>query len=102
MIHKFDYGDAVRVIRNVRNDGTFPGEKIGNLLIRRGSIGYVRDIGTFLQDLIIYTVHFIDAEKVIGCREEELIGSNEPWIETRFESRERVCSALPLCVNGEV
>ncbi len=102
MIHKFDYGDAVRVIRNVRNDGTFPGEKTGNLLIRRGSVGCVRDIGTFLQDQIIYTVHFLDADKVVGCREEELIGCDEPWIETRFESRERVCSVLPLSVHGEV
>lgn len=102
MMHRFDYGDAVRVTRNVRNDGTFPGEKTGNLLVRRGSIGYVRDIGTFLQDQIIYTVHFLDAERVVGCREEELIGSDEPWIETRFESRERVQSTLPLAVKGEV
>lgn len=102
MKHRFDYGDAVRVIRNVRNDGTFPGEKTGNLLIRRGSIGYVRDIGTFLQDQIIYTVHFIDCDRVVGCREEELIGSDEPWVETRFESRERVLSALSLGMNGEV
>lgn len=102
MMHRFDYGEAVRVTRNVRNDGTFPGEKTGNLLVRRGSIGYVRDIGTFLQDQIIYTVHFLDADRVVGCRAEELIGSNEPWIETRFESRERVQSMLPLAVKGEV
>lgn len=99
---RFDYGDAVRVIRNVRNDGTFPGEKTGNLLVRRGSIGYVRDVGTFLQDQIIYTVHFIDSDRVVGCREEELIGSDEPWVETRFESRERVVSALSMAMNGEV
>ncbi len=102
MIHRFDYGDAVRVIRNVRNDGTFPGEKTGNLLVRRGSIGYVRDVGTFLQDQIIYTVHFLEPDRVVGCREEELIGSDEPWVETRFESRERVRSALSLRFNGAV
>ena len=102
MMHRFDYGDAVRVTRNVRNDGTFPGEKTGNLLVRRGSIGYVRDIGTFLQDQIIYTVHFLDADRVVGCREEELIGSAEPWVETRFESREWVCSKMPLAVNGSI
>jgi nitrogen fixation protein NifZ len=66
---RFDYGDAVRVIRNVRNDGTFPGQKTGNLLVRR---------------------------------EEELIDKDEPWVETRFESRERVRSALALGLNGEV
>jgi len=99
---RFDYGDAVRVIRNVRNDGTFPGEKTGNLLVRRGSIGYVRDIGTFLQDQIIYTVHFLDAERVVGCPEEELIDTEEPWIESRFESREKVRNTVPLGMNGEV
>ena len=55
---RFEYGEAVRVIRNVRNDGTFPGEPTGRLLIRRGSIGYVRDVGTFLQDQLIYSVDF--------------------------------------------
>ncbi|HEY0722085.1 MAG TPA: nitrogen fixation protein NifZ [Gammaproteobacteria bacterium] len=102
MKHRFNYGDAVRVIRNLRDDGTFPGEKTGNLLVRRGSIGYVRDMGTFLQDQIIYTVHFLDADRVIGCREEELIGSDEPWVATRFESRERVRSAMPLGFNGQI
>jgi len=102
MKSRFDYGDAVRVIRNVRNDGTFPGEKTGNLLVRRGSVGYVRDIGTFLQDQIIYTVHFLDAERVVGCREEELIDPEEPWIESRFESREKVRNTMPLGMNGEV
>ena len=59
MITRWDLGDDVRVIRNVRNDGTYPGEQIGALLIRRGSTGTVIDIGTFLQDQIIYTVHFL-------------------------------------------
>ena len=59
MITRWDLGDDVRVIRNVRNDGTYPGEPVGALLIRRGSTGTIIDIGTFLQDQIIYTVHFL-------------------------------------------
>jgi len=102
MNYRYDYGDAVRVIRNVRNDGTFPGEKTGTLLVRRGSVGYVRDVGTFLQDQIVYTVHFLDAGRLVGCREEELIGRDEPWVDSRFECRERVRSAMPLAINGEV
>ena len=47
---RFEYGDEVRVTRNVRNDGTYPGLETGQLLIRRGSTGHVRDVGTFLQD----------------------------------------------------
>ena len=37
--------DAVRVIRNLRNDGTYPGLATGTLLIRRGATGFVRDVG---------------------------------------------------------
>ncbi len=98
----YDNGDEVRVIRNVRNDGTYPGEKIGNLLIRRGSTGYVRSRGTFLQDQIIYEVHFVEQGMVVGCREEELINIDEEWVPSRFEFREKVKSKLKLAVKGEV
>lgn len=102
MLPRWDEGDAVRVIRNVRNDGTFPGANTGDLLVRRGRIGHVRTIGTFLQDQIIYSVHFLDEGRVVGCREEELIGVEEVWIESRFEVRQRVCAARALAVRGEV
>jgi len=101
-IPQFDYGEEVRVIRNVRNDGTYPGEKTGNLLVRRGSIGYVRNRGTFLQDQIIYEVHFVDQGRVVGCREEELIGAEEEWIPSRFEFREKVKTTRHLSANGNV
>jgi nitrogen fixation protein NifZ len=99
---RWDYGDAVRVTRNVRNDGTFPGLKVGDFLVRRGSVGNVRNIGTFLQDQIIYSVHFLSEGIIVGCREEELIGSEEPWIETKFEVREKVLAAIALSIGGEV
>lgn len=56
----FDYEDAVRVTRTIRDDGSFPGKSRGDVLIRKGAIGYVRDIGTFLQDQVIYQVHFLN------------------------------------------
>ncbi|MBF0218173.1 MAG: nitrogen fixation protein NifZ [Gammaproteobacteria bacterium] len=99
---KFDYGDAVRVIRTLRNDGTFPGVATGGLLVRRGSIGYVRDVGTFLQDQIIYSVDFINEAIRVGCRQEELQGANDPWIATRFEFRDKVTPRSQLAVNGEI
>ena len=102
MLPRWDYGDAVRVTRNVRNDGTFPGVPTGNLLVRRGRIGHVRDVGTFLQDQIIYSVHFLDEGQLVGCREEELVGVDEPWIDSRFEVRQRVRALRPLAVGGEV
>ncbi|PKO33664.1 MAG: nitrogen fixation protein NifZ [Betaproteobacteria bacterium HGW-Betaproteobacteria-7] len=95
-------GEAVRLIRNVRNDGTYPGLDPGMPLVRRGSIGYVVDVGTFLQDQVIYSVNFLDEDKIVGCREEELIGGDEPWTPSRFEFREKVLAAKGLSVGGEV
>lgn len=99
---QFDYGDKVRVIRNVRNDGTYPNMATGDLLVRRGSVGFVRNIGTFLQDQIIYEVHFLDDERVVGCREEELIDAAAHWVPSRYESREYVSAALTLAHRGKV
>lgn len=97
----WQYGDAVRVTRNVRNDGTYPGAATGDLLVRRGSVGHVVDVGTFLMDQIIYSVHFLDIGRIVGCREEELIGAEEPWVPSRYEVRERVLAAKALVANGE-
>jgi nitrogen fixation protein NifZ len=99
---RWEYGDSVRLIRNVRNDGTYPGLEAGAPLVRRGSIGYVIDVGTFLQDQIIYSVNFLDEGKIVGCREEELIGAEEAWTPSRFEFREKVRSAKGLSVGGQV
>lgn len=99
---KYEYGQAVRVIRNLRNDGTFPGQHTGKLLIRRGSVGYVRDVGTFLQDQLIYSVDFIEAGRMVGCREQELQLESDPWIPTRFEFRDKVTPTLSLGIKGDV
>jgi nitrogen fixation protein NifZ len=99
---RFDYGDAVRVIRNVRNDGTYPGMDPGNLLVRRGSTGFVMNVGTFLQDQLIYTVNFLDQGRVVGCREEELIAAAESWVPSRFETREKVRNRIALSVGGKI
>jgi nitrogen fixation protein NifZ len=91
MLPRFDYGDDVRVIRNVRNDGTFPGKEVGELLIRRGSIGNVHDVGTYLE-----------AGRMVGCREEELVPASDPWVDSVFEFRDRVATQISISVGGEV
>jgi nitrogen fixation protein NifZ len=98
----FDYGEEVRVLRNVRNDGTYPGLPTGTLLIRRGSTGFVRDMGTFLQDQIIYSVHFLAEDRLVGCREEELQLATDHWIPSRFEFRDKVTARVPLGIQGKV
>lgn len=97
----YEYGDKVRVTRNVRNDGTYPGLEIGDFLVRRGSVGHVTNIGTYLQDQIIYSVHFIDEDMLVGCREEELIDAEAPWNPSKFEFRDKVLAAKTLVANGE-
>lgn len=99
---QYEYGDEVRVIRNVRNDGTYPGMDTGTLLIRRGSVGCVYDVGTYLQDQLIYRVHFLDSGRTVGCREEELILASEPWTPSRFEFRDNVMALRSFTVRGEV
>ena len=102
MLPAFEYGTQVRVLRNVRNDGTFPGYPTGALLLRRGSVGFVRDLGAFLQDQIIYSVHFLEQDRVVGCREEELQLASDPWVPSRFEFRDRVRARIPLGIQGRV
>jgi nitrogen fixation protein NifZ len=102
MRSELDYGDEVRVLRNLRNDGTFPGLDVGQLLVRRGSVGFVRDMGTFLQDQIVYSVHFLAEDRLVGCREEELQPAAAPWTPSRFERRDKVAARVPLGIRGRV
>lgn len=102
MEYKFDYGQEVRVTRNVRNDGTYAGLEVGDFLVKRGSTGFIRSIGTFLQDQIIYGIHFLAEDKVVGCREEELLLADEPWVPSKYEFRDKVSSKKILAVSGEV
>ena len=51
---------------------------------------------------MIYSVNFLDEGKIVGCREEELIGADEPWTPSRFEFRDKVKTCKQLAVNGEV
>lgn len=99
---RFDFGEAVRVTRNVRNDGTYPGMPVGELLMRRGCVGHVIEVGTFLQDQVIYTVHFLDHGRMVGCRAEELIPANAPWNPSRFEFRDKVVCRIDLGMQGKV
>jgi len=68
----FDLGQKVRVLKIIRNDGTFPGLDRGARLAEKGDTGYVIGIGTFLQQSYIYSVHFLHTGRVIGCLKREL------------------------------
>src|ERR1035438_5253914 len=62
----FNPGEKVRSTKHIKNDGTYPGKEIGENLVRKGDVGYVRDIGTFLQQFLIYAVEFADRAVLVG------------------------------------
>ncbi|HIJ61507.1 MAG TPA: nitrogen fixation protein NifZ [Rhodospirillaceae bacterium] len=68
----FDQGDKVVAEREVRNDGTFPGVAMGVVLIRKGEVGYVHSIGTYLNRYYIYGVEFLGHPRLVGMRAGEL------------------------------
>lgn len=70
-------GRRVRSTKYVRNDGTYAGKEIGEILVQKGDVGYVRDIGTFLQRFYIYAVEFVDRGTVVGMRGRELKAEDE-------------------------
>ncbi|WP_457796165.1 nitrogen fixation protein NifZ [Methylocystis sp. S23] len=68
----FDYGDRVRAKRTIRNDGTFPGKDVGEILVKKGEEGFVVNIGTFLQQFYIYGVEFESTGNRVGMKRKEL------------------------------
>jgi nitrogen fixation protein NifZ len=68
----YDYGEKVRSRRTIRNDGTFPGKEIGEVLVTKGEEGYVVSIGTFLQQFYIYGVDFPSRGYRVGMKRKEI------------------------------
>lgn len=70
---RYDYGDKVVSRYNIRNDGTYRGKEIGELLVQKGDVGYVSSIGTFLQQFYIYGVDFYERGTLVGMKSRELV-----------------------------
>jgi nitrogen fixation protein NifZ len=68
----FEIGEKVQLRKLIRNDGTFPGKDIGTTLAKKGDVGYVVSIGTFLQSSYIYAVYFTTTGNIVGCLKKEL------------------------------
>ena len=78
----FSPGEKVRSIKHIKNDGTYPGKEIGENLVRKGDVGYVRDIGTYLQQFYIYAIEFADRAVIVGMRGKELASIDHPLART--------------------
>lgn len=68
----FSFGEKVRAKRTIRNDGTYAGKDIGEVLCKKGEEGYVTSIGTFLQQFYIYGVEFVESGNRVGMKKKEL------------------------------
>jgi nitrogen fixation protein NifZ len=69
---RFEMGERVIARSVVRNDGTYSGRDIGEVLVHKGEVGFVRSIGTFLQQFYIYAVEFTESGHQVGMRAKEL------------------------------
>lgn len=97
---RFEIGDCVRLLYDVASDGTVYGVKRGDPLISAGEAGYVKRRGTFLRDEVVYDVHFIDRDRIVGCREKELTAYDEPWLPASHMKGDHVKAALDLSHRG--
>lgn len=68
----FNLGEKVKANRTVRNDGTYAGKEIGDVLAKKGEVGYVVSIGTFLQQFYVYGVEFLQTGNRVGMKCKEL------------------------------
>ena len=69
---RFTMGERVISRTVIRNDGTYNGKDIGEVLVNKGEIGFVTSIGTFLQQFYIYAVEFVASGHRVGMRAKEL------------------------------
>ena len=72
---KFCQGQKVKLLEDIVNDGTYPLAPIGSIMMKKDAIGYIKDMGEFLQVIRVYEVHFFGTDmdiEIIGCREHEL------------------------------
>ena len=77
---KFGIGQKVKLLEDIKNDGTYPHAPIGTIMVQKDAIGYIKSIGEFLQVIRVYEVHFLDLNaliEVVGCREHELLAMED-------------------------
>ena len=70
--YEFRPGATVRSLRPVRNDGVYPHKDIGEVLVRQGDTGVVRERWSFLGE-VYYTVEFGDRAAVVIMRGREMV-----------------------------
>ena len=98
---RFAPGSEVRIVRNIRNDGSFQDFAKGDLLVEAGSVGIVRSYGYFLQTQVIYQVFIPTQNRVIGVRDSEVIDAALAWVPCLFRSLDKAKLTCSLRMFGE-
>ena len=81
---KYHIGQKVQLAEDIVNDGTYPHAKIGTLMMPKGSVGYIKTMGDFLQVIRVYEVHFFGSGmevEIVGCREHELEAMDDDYVD---------------------
>lgn len=69
---KYQWGQRVKTLADLYNDGSFPESPADALLVRAGSSGEIVQVGTHVElNLPVYLVEF--GVNVVGCLEDELV-----------------------------
>jgi len=72
-IPRFQWGQRVKALTDLYNDGTFPDAALEALLVKVGDVGEIVQVGTHTEEnLPIYLVEFGE-RLVVGCLEEEIL-----------------------------
>ena len=96
----FKEGDRVRLVFDIKNDGTLFGKRRGLVLQKAGNTGYISR-KSILNDDTIYEVHFLESNKIIGCKEKELIPADLDWTPPEFKKGDQVKANVNLVYQGK-
>jgi nitrogen fixation protein NifZ len=70
---KYQWGQRVRALADLRNDGTYPNVSDEGLLVRSGDLGEIVQVGAHTEsNTPVYLVEFGE-DLVVGCFEEEIV-----------------------------
>lgn len=70
---RFEWGQVVAAALDLFNDGSFPAQAQGALLVAQGQTGEVVRVGHYVAtNQPVYLVDF-GSGRVVGCREEEIV-----------------------------
>jgi nitrogen fixation protein NifZ len=70
---RFQWGQRVKALVDLHNDGSFPDVALEALLVNVGDVGEIVQVGTHTEEnLPVYLVEFGE-HLVVGCLEEEIL-----------------------------